>query len=126
MADPIQNHHMNSLLNLFPPHLIIMSQVVLSKSVALSTLSNYLASLIRFMRFFDDYAIPESFCMPVSEPILTMFITCQGTASVSKSTMHHWLLGIKLWYEINGAPWHGRAVLKRAVKVMFFLMHLSW
>jgi len=111
---------MNSLLNFFPPYLITMSQVLLSKSVASSTLSNYAAGLINFMRFCDNYAIPEALHMPASESLLTMFITCHGATSVSKLTMHPWLLGIKLWHEINGAPWHGHSTLRRAVKVKNF------
>jgi len=54
--------------------------------------------------------------MPASEALLTMFITCHGTASVSSSTLHHWLLGLELWHAINGAPWLGHSTLRRAVK----------
>ena len=59
--------------------------------------------------------------MPASEALLTMFVTCCVTGSVSSSTLHHWLLGLELWHEINGAPWLGRSTLKRAVKVVVLL-----
>jgi len=49
-----------------------------------------------------------------------MFITCHGTASVSSSTLCHWLLALKLWQEINGGPWLGCSTLKCAVKVVNF------
>src|SRR5882672_7548465 len=61
--------------------------------------------------------------MPALEALLTMFITCQGAASVSMSTMHHWLLGLELWHEINGAPWHGHSILEWAMKVISHQPH---
>jgi len=109
---------MNSLLNFFPPQIIAMSCVLLSISIAPTTLTNYSSGLLCFSHFCNDYHIPKPFCMLASESILTLFITCHGMASMSMSTVHHWLLGLELWHEINGAPWCGHSTLKHAVKVM--------
>jgi len=118
---PFGIDHMNGLAEFFPPHVIAMSRVLISKSITPSTLSNYTSGLLRFTKFCDDYKIPERFRMPASEPLLTVFVTCHVTGSVSSSTLHHWLLGLELWHEINGAPWLGRSTLKRAVKVVELL-----
>src|SRR5882724_9151725 len=113
---------MNSLLNFFPPQIIAMSCVLLSRSIAPTTLTNYSSGLLCFSHFCNDYHIPKPFCMLASESILTLFITCHGMASMSMSTVHHWLLGLELWHEINGAPWCGHSTLKHAVKVTSLVM----
>jgi len=118
---PFGIDHMNGLAEFFPPHVIAMSRVLISKSITPSTLSNYTSGLLRFTKFCDDYKIPERFRMPASEPLLTVFVTCCATGSVSFSTLHHWLLSLELWHEINGAPWLGHSTLKRAVKVIELL-----
>src|SRR5882724_10117716 len=95
-----------------------MLHILISKSVTPLTLSNYASGLLRFTKFCDDYKIPESFHMPASEALLTMFITCHTTALVSSSTLCHWLLGLELWHEINSSPWLGHSTLKWVVKVV--------
>jgi len=114
---PFGVSHMNSLLQFFPHRIIAMSHVLLSKYVAPMMLSNYSSGLLCFCWFCDDYSIPEPLRMPASEALLTLFITCHGMGSMSASTMHHWLLSLELWHEINSAPWCGRSTLKCAVKV---------
>src|SRR5882724_1462664 len=118
---PFGIDHMNSLAEFFPPHVIAMSRVLISKSVTPLTLSNYASGLLRFTKFCDDYKIPELFCMPASEALFTMFITCHATGSVSSSTLRHWLLGLELWHRINGAPWLSHSTLKWVVKVVDLL-----
>ena len=122
---PFGVNHMNALASFFPPHLIAMSCTILYKSVATSTLSNYSSGLLWFSQFCDDYQILELLRMPASEALLTIFITCRGTVSISASTIRHWLLGLELWHEINGAPWFGCLTLRRAVKVTSILMSLT-
>ena len=114
---PFRVSHMNSLSNFFPPHIIAMWRVLLSRYVAPSTLANYSSGLLRFSCFCDDYHIPEPYHMPASEALLTLFIMCHGAASVSASMMQHWLLGLELWHEINSTPWCGHSTLKCVVKV---------
>ena len=104
--------HMDALMLFFPPQLIAIPHILLSRSLALSTLTNYSSGLTHFSHFCDDYHIPEALHMPASEALLTMFITCHGTASVLCSTMCHWLLGLELWHEINGTPWCGCSTLR--------------
>jgi len=89
------------------------------------TISNYASSLLCFTQFCDDYKIPKAFRMLASEALLTMFITCHGAASISASTMKHWLLGLDIWHKINGAPWLGQSTLKRAVKAASLLTPIS-
>ena len=84
---PFSIDHMNSLMEFFPPRLIAMSHILVSKSVATSTLSNYSSSLICFSWFCDDYHVPEQLQMLASEALLLLFITCWAMASVSASTM---------------------------------------
>jgi len=71
---------MNALMAIIPAHLIVMSRILLSKLIASSTLTNYLSGMIHFSHFCDDYNTPESLCMPASEALLTLFITCCGMA----------------------------------------------
>ena len=93
---PFSVSHMNSLSNLFPPQIIAMSHVLLPKSIAPETLSNYSSGLQPFSHFCDDYHIPKPLHMPASEALLTLFTTCHGTGSMSASMMHHWLLSLEL------------------------------
>jgi len=81
-----------------------------------NTLKNYAAGLACFTKFCDDFIIPESEHMPASELLLTTFITTHGAGSVGKGAIKTWLLGVELWHRINDAPWHGGAVLQRAVE----------
>jgi len=117
---PFGIREMNSLVEFIPPHLITMSCVLILESVTTSTLSNYVSRLLNFCKFGDNYNIPESFCIPASEALLTMFITCGGGASVSSSTMHHWPLGLELSHKINSALWLSHSMLKQAIKVTAF------
>jgi len=52
--------------------------------------------------------------MPASENTLTTFITTRGASSVASGAMKSWILGLELWHIINGAPWYGSRLLKRA------------
>jgi len=70
---PFGIKHMNSLMNFFPPWLIAMSHL-LSKSIALSTISNYSSDLMPFSQFCDDYHIPKSLHMLASESLLTSLL----------------------------------------------------
>jgi len=81
-----------------------MSHVLISKSITPLTLSNYASGLLRFSKFCDNYNIPELFRMPTSEALLTMFITCHGTASIASLALHHWILGLELWHKMNSTP----------------------
>src|SRR5882724_10311351 len=103
MVDYLRNHPDEWPCQFFfPPHLIAMLRTLIAKSITPSTLSNYASSLLRFSKFCNDYNILESFQMPTSQALLTMFITCCGMACISSSTLHHWLLGLELWHVING------------------------
>ena len=112
---------MNGFIKFFPPHLIARSHSFISKSITPSTLSNYASGLLILSKFCDNYNIPELFHMPTSKALLTMFITCHGMASISSLTLHHWLLGLELWHEINGILWHGHFTLRCAVKAAALL-----
>ena len=115
---PFGISHMNALSAFFPACLIAIYHILLLKSISLTTLTNYSSGLIRFSCSFNDYHIPEPLHMPALKAPLTMFITFHGMASVLESTMCHWLLGLELWHEINGAPWCGHSTLRWAMKVM--------
>jgi len=81
-----------------------MSRVLISKSVTPRLYPIHKWS-VKIHKFCDDYKILEQFHMPASEALLTVFVTCRATGSVSSSTLRHWLLSLELWHEINGAPW---------------------
>src|SRR5882724_11398824 len=72
-----------------------------------STSSSYLAGLICFTKFCDNFKIPEQDRMPTSKFLLLMFITIHGSGTVGNSAMKMWLEGLRLWHTINDAPWHG-------------------
>ena len=79
--------------------------------VLLDTLKNYAAGLSCFIKFCDNFAIPEIKCMPASEVLLSTFVSTHGAGSVGKSAIKTWLLGVKLWHRINNAQWHGGTTL---------------
>ena len=99
----------------FPTNIIIHHHQCLAKCIQPTTLSNYLASLLQFTKFCDDYGVPESDRMLALESLLSHSIATWGAALVSKSTLKLWLEGLRLWHQINKAPWHGSHMLKRIV-----------
>jgi|SRR5882724_2776498 len=89
---------------------------LLANSILPSTLSNYSAGLLHFIKFCDNHNIPEAECMPPSESLHSHLIVSHGAASVGKDAMSSWLEGLWLWHQVNKAPWHGGQALKRVVK----------
>ena len=61
--------------------------MVMFQSVRKETLSNYLAGLIHFTEFCDDFTILQGSHMPESETLLATFITHQGAGSVGPGTL---------------------------------------
>ena len=100
----------------FPPDTIARKRFILMQCVKLETLSNYSAGLLRFMRFCDDFRIPEATRMPAEESLLCLFITSHGASRIGKGTLTSWLAGLELWHSINNAPWLGRTHLARTIK----------
>jgi len=107
---------MNSQSYLFPPEIIICRQLVMVNCILPNTLKNYAAGISRFIKFCDDFSIPEMECMPASEILLSTFISMHGAGLVGKSAMKSWLLGIELWHRINDAPWYSGPVLSQALE----------
>ena len=68
------------------------------------------------MRFCDDLNIAEDLRMLVPEWLLSAFVTMCGAGDVSKGALSAWILGLRLWHNINNAPWSGGAHLKRALQ----------
>ena len=99
----------------FPLDIIIHRHLCLANCILCLTLSKYAAGLLHFMKFCDDYAVPESDRMPASESLLSHFIATCGAASDGKSAMRSLLEGLRLWHQINEAPWYGSHMLKRVV-----------
>ena len=100
----------------FPNDILAKRRTILSHAVKPTTLSNYAAGLIRFTKFCNNYAIPERDRMPASKKLLVTFVTTRGAGSVGGGTINSWISGIKLWHQINFAPWHGGEILKRAIE----------
>ena len=50
--------------------------------------------------------------MPAPEWLLSAFILTQGAGTVGKGTMATWLARLRLWHNINYAPWYGHSHLK--------------
>jgi len=96
---------MNMELSHFPPEIINHKCLVMACCVLPNTLKNYAAGLSHFMKFCDDFTIPEIECIPTSKLLLSTFITSHGASSVSKGAIKTWLLSIELWHRINDAPW---------------------
>jgi len=55
----------------FLAHTIIRCCLTMANCILPSTLANYSAGLIGFMRFCDDFNVPESDQMPASETLLS-------------------------------------------------------
>ena len=106
---------LDQLSHQVPIDIMIHHHLCLANCILPSTLSNFVASLLQFTKFCDDYSIPESECMPTLESFLSHFIATWGVVSVGRSAMKLWLEGLQLWHQINEAPWHGSHMLKRVV-----------
>ena len=61
-----------------PPALIVCRHLVLANAIQPLSPSSYSAGLVRFIRFCDEYDIPEHLHMPALEALLSIFITTQG------------------------------------------------
>src|SRR5882724_10158977 len=88
----------------------------MANSVLLSTLSNYLAGLIHFTKFCDDFSVPKDVHMLAPETLLSTFISTCTARSVSLSTMKTWIEGLCLWHIINNALWHRNLALSHTIK----------
>src|SRR5882724_9967894 len=97
--------------HLFPAQTIIRCRLIMANSILPSTLNNYVASLIRFTKFFDDFTVPKHVRMSAPESLLSTFISTHAAGSVSKSTMKTWIEGLCLWHIINDATWHSNSAL---------------
>ena len=102
---------------LFLAQTIIRHFLTMANCVLPSMLSNYASSLICFIKFCNNFNMPEPDCMPALETILSMFISMWVAGSVSKGTMKMWIEGLCLWHVINDALWHGNSVLRCTIKV---------
>src|SRR5882724_1136147 len=95
--------------------IIIRHRPCMAKCVLPSTLNSYAAGLVHFTKFCDDLDIPEEDQMLASRLLLSHFIASHGAVSVGLGSMKTWLEGICLWHNINEAPWHGGAILKKTL-----------
>ncbi|KAF8199587.1 hypothetical protein BJ912DRAFT_1020182 [Pholiota molesta] len=80
----------------------------------------YGAGPLRFTQYCDSRCIPERGTttldrMPASEVLIAGFATAMAAGKVARTTLDNWLAGLHFWHTINGAPWHGRDML-RSVK----------
>lgn len=72
----------------------------MADSVTEEARGNYGAGLLRFTQFCDTYSVPESLHVPVSEPLLALFVSEMGAGKVQPSTIDTWLSGLALWYSL--------------------------
>jgi len=107
---------LNTLAQQFPAHLLARRRIIITSSIKPKSLGNYAAGLVRFTKFCDNLGIPEQDRMPASENLLSLFVATRGAGSVGEGAMKNWLQGLELWHTLNGAPWNGRAELKRVLK----------
>ena len=91
---------MNCLSKSFPPSIIAHDRIVLCRSFAQNSLSNYAGGLFCFTRFCNNFSVPESTRMPVTESLLCLFITSHGAGRVGRGTLTNWITGIELWHSI--------------------------
>ncbi|RXW15088.1 hypothetical protein EST38_g10767 [Candolleomyces aberdarensis] len=75
-------------------------------SLAEATRTSYGAGLLRFSEYCDREEISELRRMPASSFLLSGFIA-EFSSTVSGSTIHCWMSGIRAWHILNNAPWHG-------------------
>ena len=101
---------------LLPMHIITQERLVVTRSISPRALRNYSARLLRFTCFCDDLDIAEDLHMPAPEWLLLAFVTTHGAGDIGKGALSAWILGLRLWHNINNAPWSGGAHLKRALQ----------
>lgn len=75
-------------------------------SLAESTWTSYGAGLLRFTEYCDREGISELRHMPASPFLLSGFVA-KFSSSVSGSTIHAWMSGIRAWHVLNNALWNG-------------------
>ncbi|KAJ6621725.1 hypothetical protein B0H10DRAFT_1789580, partial [Mycena sp. CBHHK59/15] len=90
----------------FPAEVVDKTYAALLASFAGPTQSNYAAGLLRFHQFCNTHSIPEEACMPASHLLLAAFIA-NHVGTVSGGTVKSWMSGIKVWHDVNSAPWDG-------------------
>lgn len=88
-------------------------QLVSLASVEWKTREVNAAGLLRFAQFCDKFRVTEIARMPASDALLAAFAS-SGAAKVGSA--QHWIDGLHLWHDINGAPWRGGPLLDRALK----------
>lgn len=81
-------------------------------SLDMRTRSVYGAGLLRFTQYCDSRQVLETDRMPASEILLTGFATVMAAGKVARTTLDNWLAGLHFWHTINGAPWHGKDMLR--------------
>ncbi|KAI0054733.1 DNA breaking-rejoining enzyme [Artomyces pyxidatus] len=81
-------------------------------SIDQSTRINYGAGLLRFTQYCDSLGISEWDRMPASDILLAGFVAA-GAGRVASA--QQWVSGLRLWHDVNGAPWLGDQALKRAL-----------
>jgi hypothetical protein len=103
----------SSLLNDLPLNTASRLLDVVLISIEPKTRENYGAGLLRFHQFCDSISIPENRRLPASEHLIAAFIS-SWAGRIADTTADNWLAGLHFWHQINGAQWHGRALLRRA------------
>ncbi|KAI0038159.1 hypothetical protein FA95DRAFT_1286011 [Auriscalpium vulgare] len=109
---------------LLSPRVFAHRQLVMVSSVVESTRGTYGAGLLRFTQFCDSLAIAEGARMPAADDLLAAFAS-SAAAVVGAHAVTQWMFGLRMWHELNGAPWLGGTMLARAVKVPPFVCSLA-
>ncbi|KAK0217764.1 hypothetical protein IW262DRAFT_1449035 [Armillaria fumosa] len=112
-TSPYHDFMQQRLSSIVPCHVLCKWREVMSNSVTEDARKNYGTGLLRFMQFCDTYSVPESLHIPVSEPLLALFVAEMSAGKVQPSAIDTWLSGLALWHDIQSAHWYGGRILSR-------------
>jgi len=113
--------YMDHLSKYFPPSIVAHNCIVLCHCIMQNSLNNYVAGLLCFTWFCDNFLIPKTTRMPATKALLCIFITSHGTGHVGQGTLTSWVTGLELWHSINSAPWLGKGHLNHAIKAACYV-----
>lgn len=108
---PFAIAHQAHLLRYFPVSSLDAVHCVAEAHLDPSTRASYSSGLMCFNQHCDAYNVPEEAQIPASKFLLSSFISAHA-GKVSKSAVNNWLAGLEFWHTLNGAPWHGRRLLR--------------
>jgi hypothetical protein len=99
-------HRDADMRKMLPATEVNNTYAVIFRFFAPNTHESYAAGLEWFTQYCDLHEIPKRTCMPAPYYSLAAFIAAH-IGQVGGGTVKSWMLGLKVWHDMHGAPWEG-------------------